>query len=177
MPDEAVGLRPINLELFFPDRATMTNSVRLRDLIEGRLVLKKHYGAAYGAAANTLQQVRDGSDPALAGLTIEQKEELEYQLLAVRDEVARGFTQAIARSENDANELGPGTFPREDEPFQSFDLGEWVRTILEGIISILEGIGEIFGAFGFDAGEAAVGVVEAGLEQIVRFGRRQGWWD
>jgi hypothetical protein len=150
--------------------------MRLRRLIEGRQMLIRRYGIAYGGIADTLQQVRDGSHPAVSQMSAEQRAEVERQLLAARDEVARGFTQAIARSENDANELAPGTFPRGDEPFQSFDLGEWVEQILEGLISILEGLADIFDAFGWDAGAAAMQAGADGLDALDRYGEEQEWW-
>jgi hypothetical protein len=150
--------------------------MRLRRLIEGRQTLIRRYGIAYGGVADTLQQVRDGSHSAVSHMSAAQRAEAERHLLSVRDEVARGFTQAITRAENDANELAPGTFPRGDEPFQSFDLGEWADQILDGLTSICEGLSDIFDGIGFGPGAAAMDAAADGLNALERYGEEQGWW-
>ena len=157
MAEPTRGLSPINRDLFFPPRETRTDAMRLRRLIEGRQTLIRRYGIAYGGVANTLQQVRDGSHPAVSQMTAAQRAEVEQQLLAARDEVARGFTQAIARAENDANELAPGTFPRGDEPFQSFDLGEWAEQSAQILSHALLPAPDIAGRLQFCHGSVPIG--------------------
>lgn len=176
MPGPIPGLSPVNRDLFFPTRETQTDALRLRRFIEGRQMLLRSYGVAYGGVADTLQQVRDGKHPGVSRMTAEQCEEVERQLLSVRDEIARGFTQAIARAENDANELCSGIFPRADEPFQSFDLGEWFDKILDALIAICHGLGEIFDAFGFVPGAEAMEAAEQALRDFERWGEEQGHW-
>jgi hypothetical protein len=176
MPGPITGLSPINRDLFFPIRETQTEAIRLRRLIEGRQMLIRRYGIAYGGVTETLQQVRNGNNPAVSQITAEQRAEVEQQLLSARDEVARGFTQVIARAENDANELAPGTFPRGDAPFQSFDLGEWAEKILETLIDILEGLAAIFDAIGWDIAEEAMETAANMLRWLDRYGEEQKWW-
>ena len=176
MAEPTTGLRPINRDLFFPTNDLQAPAMRLRRLIEGRQTLIRRYDIAYGGVADTLRQVRDVSHPAVARMSAAQRAEVEAQLLAARDEVARGFTQAIARAENDANELAPGTFPRGDEPFQSFDLGQWVEDVLEALVDLFHALADLFDAFGWDAGAAAMDGAGDGLDALDRYGEEQGWW-
>ncbi|MGH1361259.1 MAG: hypothetical protein ACRBC3_21055 [Burkholderiaceae bacterium] len=169
-------LRPINDALFVPPRDSQSKAEQVRRLVEFRHKLINTYGKVYGGIADSYRQVRDSESPVAAQMTAEQRNEIEHQLLFTRDELARGFTQAIARAENNANELAPGTFPRDDEPIQSFDLGEWVDKILNGLISILDGLGDIFDAFGWDFGEAVMRAAADGLRWLDRAGRALGWW-
>lgn len=101
---------------------------------------------------------------------------LEEQIVVCRDHIARGYTQAIRRAENDANEIMPSIFPRGEEPFQSFDLLEWVDQILHGLIDILEGLGDIFDALDMDALAYAMDVAADALRHLDHYGHEQGWW-
>lgn len=166
-----------NMSLFFPEReGDRSNAVRLRQLIESHVRLNTEYGRAYGPVVEALRVVRDANHPAIAGMTDEQRADIEASLLSVRDEVARGFTQAIARVENDSNELAPGTFPRGDIPFQSFDLGEWLNEVLTGLIDILDGLATIFDAFGIEPVADVLHEASNALEYLQNVGVQHGWF-
>lgn len=173
MPD-TIDLRPIpDLR---PVVATMTDGQRLRHLIEGHQRFTAAYGRAYGNVVDALETVRAGRHPQIAALPQEKRDELEATLRDQRDEVARGFTQSLLTIENAANELMPGTFPRADEPFTSFDLGEWFGKVLDWLREGLDLFGDFFDAVGLDTIGDGLHWAADRLDDLHDFGAEHDLW-
>ena len=144
---------------FIPDPITMPRPERLRYLIENHGKLKRRYRDSYSSVVGIIETVSEGRELSLSEITPVQKETLMKNLVDSRNEIAKSYSQALLVFKNMANELVPGTFPIADTPTTSGDFWDWIDSALGWLAGLFREIGDVFGHFGWDAGEA-------GMDQI-----------
>lgn len=147
-----IVLTPFPRRKFIPDPITLPKPQRLRYLVETRVKLKKHYQGTYSKVVDIIDTVKTDSEISLGELTPQQKENLLDQLLESRSEVAKFYSQALLVFENMANEVAPGTFPRDDVPTTSGDFWDWVDDALEWLADLFSELADVFDHFGWDDG-------------------------
>lgn len=150
-------IRPLN-ELAPPQR--------LLRLIDTHQKLKKKYQKSYHSVIEAMDALQSGSYPGLAAMSAEQRETINKALLDARDEIARGFTQIIKLYETAINELAPDTFPKEKEPYGSFDLGQWIEEAAEWLSDLLHDVADIFEDFGLSEMEYYVDEAAYAVEWV-----------
>lgn len=154
MPDSI--LTPFPRRDFIPDPITLPRPERLRYLIETHVKLKKQYRDSYSSVVDIIDTVQSDTELSLSALNQQQKDKLLDRLTESRNEVAKFYSQAILVFENMANEIAPGTFPKDDAPTGSGDFWDWVDDALEWLADLFREVGDVFGHLGWEDGEAGM---------------------
>ncbi len=149
---------------YLPRPSTLPPPQRLVRLIDTHRNLQKKYRTSYQGVLKALDAIKSETDPGIAHLTPEQRTQIKKALLQARDEVARSFTQTIQLYENTINELAPGTFPRGDEPFGSFDIGEAIESAFSWLADLMRDVGDVFDDFGLGLVADALNAGADGVE-------------